>query len=133
MVIASFHLYNRGQTSGRGCAKGWPHHREHWTESVRVARRLRHGPLTCFSRKTLWSAFHRGNLLLALGSSLASNNIADVQDCFKTSIYVAWLGLMLNMVNCLQSYIAKVHSQATWQCYIAKRLSKATWQGYVPK
>ena len=70
----------------------------------------------------------RGNLLLALASSIVSTNIADVQDWFKTSIYVAWLGLMLNMVNRLHCWTCLAPSlhvmtyqcQATCQRYIAK-------------
>ena len=38
-----------------------------------------------FSRKTWRRAFHRGSFLLALSSCIASNNIADVRGCFKTS------------------------------------------------
>ena len=38
-----------------------------------------------YSRKTWRRAFHRGSFLLALSSCIASNNIADVRGCFKTS------------------------------------------------
>ena len=38
-----------------------------------------------FSRKTWRRAFHRGNLLLALSSCIAWNNIDDVRCCFKTA------------------------------------------------
>ena len=63
-----------------------------------------------FSRKTWRRAFHRGNLLLALASGIASNNIADVQDCFKTAHFLhhhcmSW--------HTQQSYMPRLHSKAT--------------------
>jgi hypothetical protein len=42
--VTSF--FHQGQTGGPGCARGRPHHREHWTESLRVARRRSHDPVT---------------------------------------------------------------------------------------
>ena len=95
-----------------------------------------------FLRKT-WrkaeKAFHRGNLLLALASSIAANIIkADVQDCFKTEHVLhhhcmSWYTRAKLRVNdTWGSYIAKLHTKATWQGFMARLHcihSKATWQG----
>ena len=85
---------------------------------------------SCFPRKTWRRAFHRGNLLLALASCIASNNIADVRGCLKTAHVLHHLSMSwhsrakLRFNDTWQSYIAKLHGKATRQNYLAKYLAR---------
>ena len=94
-----------------------------------------------------------GGRFIELASTMTSNNIADVQDCFKTarSTLLDWVWCSawwtcLRCWTCLapslhvmtyqsqatcQRYIAKLHRKATSQSYMARLPSKAAWPSYL--
>ena len=93
-----------------------------------------------FSLKTWRRAFHRGNLLLALSSCIASNNIAVktwlqniavfTLSCVASKHHMSSIFIACRDIR-YPSYVSTIHSKATWQGYTRSASHVVTYRRQV--